>query len=427
MIRVLKDNRILYLVWLFMLLCIAVGVVTTTLLSIAAMILFAWFLLRFSTLESCILLFGLLPFANLFKLSPGTISFFTICELLVAAASVFRNRKIKSAFLLSLVLFAAYIFVTDIAHLDLLRIVKLVAGFYLIYIITLYANQDSLVNIAYMLAGSTVIMIFLSLNGNYFEQVESYLLDLNYLLDSSGHASDVLRLSGFFGDPNYCSVLIVMTVSLLSTLYYHKKIKTEFWVFLLILIPAGFLTYSKSYFLCAIVLLFFLLVFVLLPKHRGWAIASMLAFFVVAFMALQGRIAIINTIINRFIYEDFSTGRFAVNEIYLAYIWDNPKTLLFGDGITADLIKQANNNVHNIYIEALLRLGIVGSVLLVTLLANSLNQGNLSKGKRKAANFIPLMFLAVLYFALAGLVMYELPFYLSIVFLAVNCNLLPDY
>lgn len=38
--------------------------------------------------------------------------------------------------------------------------------------------------------------------------------------------------------------------------------------------------------------------------------------------------------------------------------------------------------------------------------------------KRRVVDNIPLLFLLVMYSALAGLTMYELPFYLAIVFLA---------
>ena len=327
MIKLLKNNTSLYAVWFVMLALISVGVATTNVLSVVALIIFAAFLLIYPIEKSCVLLFGIMPFANIFKYTPETTSFFTICELLLVVVSFLKVRKIKFSFIISLMILAGYMFITDVPNNNILGIVKIVVGFYLIFLVTSKANKDDAINIAYLLSGSTILMLLATMNGSYFNYIEPYLLDLNYVLDSTGIATETLRMGGFLGDPNYCGVLILVSVAFLCTLYYYKKIKAEFWVFIAFLIPLGLFTYSKTYFLCVSALALFLILFVLFPKHKFWSIVSIIALSVIVTMAISGRFEIINAIIGRFVNEDFTTGRAELNRIYLDYIWNTPSTL----------------------------------------------------------------------------------------------------
>ena len=63
------PNRKLFSIWFISLVCIALGVVTTPYLSVVSFLLFFAALLFLQTEEIFALLFGLLPFANVFKLS----------------------------------------------------------------------------------------------------------------------------------------------------------------------------------------------------------------------------------------------------------------------------------------------------------------------------------------------------------------------
>ena len=215
-----------------------------------------------------------------------------------------------------------------------------------------------------------------------------------------------------------------MSLALLCVLYYYKEINLEFWVFLGFLIPLGFSTYSKSYFLCIAMLILFLILFVLFPKHKGWALISVVTVAVIVSMILNGKIAAINVIFERFEAGDLTTGRADLNDFYLNYLWSNPQVLFFGEGINADRAIGAWNNVHNIYIESLFKLGIVGSLLYLSALLISTRIKKTNVSKRKFVNFFPMIFLLILYYALAGITMYELPFYLSIAFLAKDFNYL---
>ena len=242
---------------------------------------------------------------------------------------------------------------------------------------------------------------------------------MDYYIDSTGHATDTLRVSGFFGDPNYCAVLIVLVLSLLGVLYYYKAIGTEFWLHAALLVPLGFLTYSKSYFLCIVLFVIMLILFVLFPKHKCWALVSLIGIGVAVWLVINGRIEAINMILARFAQGNLTTGRTALNQVYLQYIYDNTKVLFFGDGISADRFSGVSNNVHCLYIEILYKLGIIGTGLYCGTLVATLSKTK-KQVERHFVNYLPLVFFMLMFGFLAGVVNYALPFYIIIVALTFN-------
>lgn len=422
-----KKNRILYLLWAMSLFSIAISVITTRFLTVIPLALFCVATLFFSSEELLCFLIGLLPFANIFKLSPGSMSLFTVCEMIAVLFLVMRV-KIRFSWLISTLILAAYMLALSFDNLNILTIVKVIVGFILIGSAVSIYTRKGIVKSARLLSLSTIIMLLLSSNNKYLAYVEPYFNDLDYLIDSTGHATETLRISGFMGDPNYCSVLIIMVLSLLCVLYYYKSIGVEFWVYTAFLVPLGFLTYSKSYILCVALFIVMLILFVLLPKHKVWALIAFLGAGVAAFLVVNGKIPVINTILERFELGDITTGRLGLNMEYLKYISENTKVLLFGEGVSVEMFAGSNNNVHNIYIELLFKFGIIGSLVYIVTLVASLRQGNLSlnKAKRGFASYIPLAFFLLMFAFLAGVNNYALPFYIIIAYLGLNFNRLPS-
>lgn len=412
------PNRKLFSIWFISLVCIALGVVTTPYLSVISLLLFLASLLFLQTEEIFALLFGLLPFANIFKLSTTSMSLFTICEI-GAVIYLLLKKRIKVSQFFMLMALTVYLIISSLNNLNYLTIIKVVVGFLLIGFAVSTFTQYGLKQSARILSLSTIVMLLLSTNQRYLSYVEKYFTDLDYYIDSTGHATDTLRISGFFGDPNYCAVLIVLVLSLLGVLYYYKSIGTEFWLHVAFLVPLGFLTYSKSYFLCIVLFLIMLILFVLFPKHKCWALISLVGIGGAVWLVANGKIEAINMILARFLQGNLTTGRTALNQAYLQYIWDNTKVLLFGDGISADRFSGASNNVHCLYIEILYKLGIVGTGLYCATLVAELSNAKKSV-ERHLVNYFPLMFFLLMFGFLAGVVNYALPFYIIIVALTFN-------
>lgn len=420
MIKTFKNSKMLYITGLLLLFIIALSVVTTKYLSVIAMAIFALFCVVSPVTHSYALLFALLPFANIFKMEAGMTSFFTVCEILVVLVSIVKAKKIKVGFFLSAALLTAYMLIADVKNFELLTVIKVIIGIALLYFIVSAAKKEDVVNISYMLSISVIIMLLLSQWESYYAAVEPFLSDLDYVLNDAGNASDIVRNGGLLGDPNYCAVLIVLSVALLSVLYYYKSIGVEFWLLVGFLIPMGLFTYSKSYFLCIAVLITFLIVFILIPRHRRWAVVVICGLFILGILVIGGRIELFNVILGRFSKADLTSGRTTLNEQYLEHIFSSSATLFFGDGISVDRIATATNNVHNIYIELLFKLGLIGSAIYIVALANAVCVKNEIKAKRHLVDYIPLLFLLVMYYFLAGVNAYELPFYIAIAVLSIK-------
>lgn len=413
------SNRKLLLIWFISLICIALGVVATPYLSIISLLLFFVAFLFLQTEEVFALLFGLMPFANIFKLSTSSMSLFTICEIGMVIYFLLLKKSLRVSQVFMLTILTGYLIIFSLNNLNYLTIIKVVVGFFLIGFAISSFTQYGLKQSARLLSLSTIVMLLLSTNQRYLSYIENYFTDLNYYIDSTGHATDTLRVSGFFGDPNYCAVLIVLVLSMLCVLYYYKAIGAEFWLHTAFLVPLGFLTYSKSYFLCIALFVIMLILFVLLPKHKCWALISLVGFGVTVWLVANGKIEIINKIIERFAQGDLTTGRTALNQAYLQYIYDNTKVLLFGDGISADRFSGASNNVHCLYVEILYKLGIAGTGVYGGTLVATLSKEK-KRAKRHFVNYLPLVFFVLMFGFLAGVVNYALPFYIMIVALTFN-------
>ena len=417
MIKTIAENKKLYLLWIISVVLICACIVTSTLLSAVAFVILIAAALFLAPNEALVFLIALLPFANIFKLSTNSMSLFTVAEIAIVLILIFKIKKIRTSFFLALMALAVYVIVFSLENFNALLVIKFLFGFLLIYFALQTLGTKDAKNIAYLFAAGAIIMMLLTLNQNYLEYVLPYYADVNFLV-LSGSGTDMIRASGFFGDPNYCSVFLILTLAMLCTLYYHKQIKTEFWLFFVSIAALGLFTYSKSYFLALCALILFLIVFVLFPKHKGWAIISMIFMAILLFLILDGRIDAVNLMLERFKEKDLTTGRFDINRVYLKYIWDNPMVMFVGDGIGVNVIPSRTYAVHNLYIESIFKLGVIGCGLYLLVLF--LGMGDFKFTEKKVADFLPALFMIVMYFFLAGITSYELAFYIAIAFLTLK-------
>ena len=427
MISTIKSNWKLYIIWALILVLCAMSVIWSGIFSLAAFALFAIAAVFFKTNDVFAILIGIMPFANIFKIGPNSTSFFTICGILIVGICIFNYKKFKTSFVASIVFLTAYLIFFSMGNLNALLIVKIIINFFIIYFATNILQKNDITNIAYMFSISVLIMLILSLNSNFFTHLIAYFEDINYYVDSSGSVSkDLIRNGGFLGDPNYCSMLVLVSLSLLAVLYYHKTVGIEFWIISIPTIILGFTTYSKSYFLCIAVFVVMLMFMVLYAKHKIMFALSVIGLIGVISLAISGKIEFINLILDRFNMKDLTTGRDELNVDFINYIFSNFKTMLFGESISSDRFVGAKNNVHNMYIELLFRVGILGSLLFVFTLIFSFNHPETAeKTQFKLVNLIPLLFILVMYTALAGVTGYELAYYMIIAYVAFNYNKLP--
>ena len=423
MIRAFKNNIPLYVLWTVCMLSVILSVMTTPLLSAFAFGLVVLAMLFRPLSESFCLLFGLLPLANAFKLEAGSTSLFTVCEIVFVLLLLMRTGQVKTKLVLPILLLTVYTIIFSYDNLSVLIIAKFVAALLLISYATAILKQTDVQNIAYLVSLSTLATMLLSGNSVYYRNLSPYYEDVNYYSSGSEKVADTIRISGFFGDPNFCSILIITVLAFLCVLYYYKHIGVEFWLLGVPLTIVGLFTYSKSYFLCIAVLIAALVFLVLFPRHRLLALVSVFGVILLIGLAFSGRIEVFNMILARFDGGDVTTGRFDLNGTYMNYVFGDLKRMLFGDGLPAEKIATMSRGVHNTYLEALFKLGIVGSVLYLIALYGALcRQGDALKSRRKSVNYIPLAFLLVMLFFLPNFLHYGQPFYIILVMLSFNCR-----
>ena len=134
MYETIKKNKRTYAVALIAITLIAAGVVVSNWFSVIAFILVLMFALLMPTGETYCLLFGLLPYANVFKLDPDTTSFFTILGLAVTLVGVIKIKRINTPFLISLCSLFVYLSIFSLENFEILTIVKVIDGFLLVYL-----------------------------------------------------------------------------------------------------------------------------------------------------------------------------------------------------------------------------------------------------------------------------------------------------
>lgn len=423
MIKKILKFKWLYIAWFFSVLAICLNIVISNYLSLVAFSIFLVVAVFLKPNELICFMFGIMPFANIFKLGPGSTSLFTVCELIAVIILLIKNKKIKSSVLVGMIVLTAYFVVFSVNNLDFLLIAKIIIGFLFIGFYVSFFKQSDIIHIAYLLSFGIIIMLVLTSNNGYFKYVIPYFDDLNYYLDNTGNYSEIIRNSGFLGDPNYCSVMLIVILSLLCVLYFYKKIGIEFWILFAIIIPFGFLTYSKSYLISLLLLLIWLIVFVLFPKNKFLSIISLIGLIILMSILFSGNIEIIEMIIKRFDMNDLTTGRHRLNIIYLDYIFNDVKVFLFGSGINMEKIAGVDNNVHNIFIELLFKIGVLGSIIYISVLFLCLKTSNKMKSEKiRLVNLTPTLFVLLMFFFLAGISTYELPFYIIICYLGVKCK-----
>ena len=403
-----------YLNAALLIICIAFSPLFGIWLSIIGVVIFVVTLIKKGISDGYILLFATLPFANIFKVSANSLSLITICEVILGItilSKLIGEQRIRVTFFVSYWLYLSYILIFSINDFEINVIIKNAIRMIIIYYF--FQLEDGteknkmIVMCSQVLSVSMIVMMTLSTVKSYLDLVAPYLRVVLY-----ANGTTITRNCGLLTDPNYCGAAILMTLSFSAVLYYHKVIGRQFWLFALPLIYFGFTTLSRTYFVGLAIFAGTLIAFVLFPKHHFWGVIVPIAIAVLTIFAMSRRFDVINLLLDRMNTNgDLTNGRFTLSRVYLEYIWSHPLIMIFGEGINASRISGLNN-VHNIYIEVVFKIGIVGTCLFVLCLTSCFS------GKKKAkisfASMIPILVVGFLYFTLAGFNSFELLYYLLI-------------
>ncbi len=373
-------------------------------------------------------MFFILPMANIFKMSPGSQSFFTIILLAYVVLHLILPRKAT----LLVVLFAVYVVLGELLgdSFNLFRTIKLICNF--LFLSSVLNNKVTIKHkeIFYSYVIGNIVASFFGMMDSSTFKIHSYtgLKELGGLIEPG--EEQLYRFAGLYEDPNYYSIGLIVSLILLLVLNHRNELKTK--GLILFSIPIVYfiiLTYSKSAFLMMMLFVVFW-IYSLCCKKKYLQVVTMLivVVFVVA-LALSGRISILQVIVERFTdvsaaegdLNAMTTGRFDLWKNYIEFIANNLKVGIFGRGISAELLDGWGS--HNTYIDIIYYLGVFGGTLLIGILITISTQSVKHNIKRNFLNYSVLISVLIMYFFLGELFYFDPPFQLFMSFMVLNLPL----
>lgn len=232
-------------------------------------------------------------------------------------------------------------------------------------------------------------------------------------------AKGLIRLSGFYGDPNFYSVHILIAICGLLILFIDKRYKKPILLgsMIIVLVYFGFLSVSKMFILVLIVELGLWMMMVLLLRGRIKTKISIIFYVVIALVIILSS-GILSEQIHMYLVRfgagndlrSLTTGRSNLLWVYLDFFMENIPALLFGQGLTSILIGNLPMVPHNTIIQMIYEFGCVGSIIVVLWIINLYK--DTTKGKKNhyslmglccmtlliTACFLPWMSLDMLFF-----------------------------
>ncbi len=345
-------------------------------------------------------------FAYVFIVGHYATFIFVVLAFLIRAMIRNKKRLIVGIFLIP-VYFILYFFSNDITILKLGDYVTFFIVISLFFMCNMYQGQDRKLIIQYFLAAhviSTVLGVF-----------KGYTRFIQFMpLDYEGWGSEAyLRFSGLTYDPNFYTVNAVIALSILLLGHDYNIENPILWLASVLLTTIfGFLTYSKSCFICfaAIVILAFFLAPKMVKKRISYFIPLLLILIIIFWTDITN---IFTTIIGRFNTEDgldgVTTGRSELWGQYIKLIFSSPESFFVGSGLTPIYGLKA---AHNTYIEIWYKFGLLGVVFHIVYFYYCYKQILGKHLKKNASNWLLVCLIVLLYFNLSAYSAYN--FILSI-------------
>lgn len=362
------------------------------------------------------ILFAIEPFANVFKASPNSQSFFTMLVFLYVCWNIIRKKNNYRTELFT-AMYGMYLVVIQLAcnTLDIERTLKFVVNLFFLQYALVNSQKIDYKDIFLSYIGGIIASSFVKLSG-VFTNINSY---VDTVAVGQYSFDDIIRFAGLYNDPNYYAVNVIIAMCLVIVMFHCKKMSTLYaTVTLSILVLFVGLTSSKS----ALFMLALPMIFLLYSNSKNRRHFIQLVFIVVviigAVLIIAGRITIFDIVFERLSQADdiesLTTGRSRIWKEYLSYFAEHAELLIFGRGLGAGLINRSAS--HNTYIDILYYLGIVGGALMLGMLGSIAKQRESNNDKCFLNSSVALC-ITIMYAFLGQLFYFDLIFqlYLAIV------------
>lgn len=362
-----------------------------------------------------ILLFGI-SFINIFKLSYTSSSLFTYMPIIPIIKVVFieRSYSIKRNSIISIIAFALY--VLTFIFTGITPLLKILIGFFVL--ICLFQSETlNRINckslIMFYSYGIITSAIFALL---FPELVKPFVSSLVVRLDDQ---SALNRFSGLYENSNYFSMEVSFALASHMVLFFHQE---EKWNELLLigtpLVILGIMSQSKAFVLTLVIMLFLLYYYILKRNLKVAIILLGIIFVVYLFLRDQ-----LNSLVGRYFYRiismertdtslsEITTGRSDIWKMYIERIIANPDIMLLGNGLETIYGGRAT---HNMFIEMIFCMGIMGCTLYMIILMNITDKSNVYR------NCSPYIIIFLFRAFSANIAFYNNIYYYYLIFLALR-------
>lgn len=396
-------------------LCIILGmhIKIFSLIAFLLSALYVWF-----SEDSLFLLICIMPFANIFKLSAGSISFFTYLILLYAIRSLLKKKSISIVILY----FSIFFLCIQLIHrnLDVKSSLKLIGN--LIFLEYAFETHDDPTPLFF---GYINGIVGASVVGLIDPKVSEYINSISLDFAEKTGLDSVTRYAGLYIDPNYYSTNLIISMCLLILLFHKDKIKTiPFFIYFGTFFYFITLTYSKSAMLMSAIPVI-MLCYSNHKKGKYGLQGILLCFLAIGcFYLLQSSFMDVMSVrlenSSGGGLSAMTTGRSDIWKMYLSFIVSRPDVLLCGRGLSADFY--GSRAVHNVYIEILYYIGLIGGFLLVTTLYGIEKEKKVDF-KKNCLNYCVMFTILIMYLFLCELKDFEAPVHLALAFFALHWNM----
>ncbi len=306
-----------------------------------------------------------LPWSALLKLSPTSISFYSIATILVFFKYLIRHPRFER----KLIWVVCGLFVVTFAA-------KVLHGYgisasYLMFFIMLvafpfiYKFIENKVDFEQCVQFFAIGIIFATICSLIFGSHPNL---IQYVRVVEEGRINVTRLCGFYGDPNFYSAQVVTAFGGLLLIISKKKRYLTLNVALAAAVAVcGMISLSKSFLICTF-LVFALWIFSVLFYGPSKIIAIAFVVGVIGFFLFDS--GSFNNLVDQYILRfgtstdasTLTTGRTDLWYDYLIFLLRNPKELIFGQGYTS-VFNGVRKGSHNTIIQAVYQLGFFGSII----------------------------------------------------------------
>ena len=311
-----------------------------------------------------------MPWAPLIKITPGTTSVYTIALLsALMICVVLWGRNINAVHVVPALLLMA-----------MALIVKLIYGYsisndFIVFFVFLFVlpflsgengEKYGFYELTVFFSVGIVLAALSAQQLNMFPTISRFIEVITL--------RDEIRLSGYYGDPNFYSAHITAAMAGIMILVLKEKQFKKRLILLSILILltySGFISVSKSFALVTVCILLFWIIELLFQKEKFSAKVMLFLTVVIGVLFVLFSTVfsdLLEMMLNRFFASGtnmsaFTTGRIEIWKSYLEKLTDNILLLLFGIGYTNDLVN--GRAAHNSLIQCVYQLGISGTVMIL--------------------------------------------------------------